>query len=93
MTDHDIYSRFIEDGSYLRFKNVTLGYSFPSKWMSKIKVSKLRLYLSANNLYCLTRYSGYDPEVNWKNSPIMPGVDYGSYPKNTAYTMGLEITF
>ena len=93
MTTHDIYSRFIEDGSYLRLKNLTLGYSFPSKWMSKARISKLRLYLSANNLYCLTRYSGFDPEVNWKSSPLMPGVDYGCYPKNTAYTMGLEITF
>ena len=93
MTMHDIYSRFIEDGSYLRLKNVTLGYSFPSKWMSRIKVSKLRLYASANNLYCFTNYSGYDPEVNGKNSPLMPGLDNCAYPKNTAYTMGLEITF
>ena len=93
MTMHDIYSRFIEDGSYLRLKNVTLGYSFPSKWMSKIKVSKLRLYASANNLYCFTKYSGYDPEVNGKSSPLMPGLDNCAYPKNTAYTMGLEITF
>lgn len=93
MTDHDIYSRYIEDGSYLRLKNLTLGYTFPSKWMNKIKVSKLRLYVTANNLYCLTKYSGFDPEVNWKNSPLMPSVDYGSYPKNTAYTMGVEITF
>lgn len=93
MTTHDIYSRFIEDGSFLRLKNLTLGYTFPTKMMSRIKVSKLRLYLSANNLFCLTKYSGYDPEVNWKNSPLMPGVDYGCYPKNTAYTMGLEVTF
>ena len=93
MTDHDIYSRYIEDGSYIRLKNITLGYTFPSKWMSKVKISKLRLYATANNLFCLTKYSGFDPEVNWKNSPLMPGVDYGSYPKNTAYTMGLEVTF
>lgn len=93
MTMHDIYSRFIEDGSFIRLKNVTLGYSLPSKLLSRIKVSKLRLYMSANNLYCLTRYSGYDPEVSVKSSPLMPGLDYGAYPKNTAYTMGLEITF
>lgn len=90
---HDIYSRYIEDGSYLRLKNITLGYTFPDKWINRIKVSKLRLYATANNLYCFTRYSGYDPEVNGKNSPLMPGLDNGSYPKNTAYTMGLEITF
>ena len=93
MTMHDIYSRFIEDGSFIRLKNVTLGYSLPSKLLSRIKVSKLRLYMTANNLYCLTRYSGYDPEVSVKSSPLMPGLDYGAYPKNTAYTMGLEITF
>lgn len=89
----DIYSRYIEDGSYLRLKNVTLGYTFPSKWMRKAKISKLRLYATATNLFCLTKYSGYDPEVNWKNSALMPGVDYGSYPKNRALTMGLEISF
>ena len=72
---------------------MTLGYSFPSKWMSRIKVNKLRLYASANNLYCFTKYSGYDPEVNGKSSPLMPGLDNCAYPKNTAYTMGLEITF
>jgi hypothetical protein len=89
----DIYSRYIEDGSYLRLKNVTLGYTFPSKWMRKAKISKLRLYATATNLFCLTKYSGYDPEVNWKNSALMPGVDYGSYPKSRAVTMGLEISF
>lgn len=89
----DVYSRYIEDGSYLRLKNVTLGYTFPGRWMRKAKISKLRLYATATNLFCLTRYSGYDPEVNWKNSALMPGVDYGSYPKSRAVTMGLEISF
>ena len=93
MNDHEIYSRFIEDGSYLRLKNLTFGYTFPSKWMSKIKVSKLRLYFSANNLFCLTRYSGYDPEVNGKSNPLMPGLDYCAYPKSTVYNFGLQITF
>ena len=89
----DIYSRYIEDGSYVRLKNITLGYTFPSKWMRKAKISKLRLYATAANLFCLTKYSGYDPEVNWKSSALMPGVDFGSYPKNRAVTMGLEISF
>lgn len=89
----DIYSRYIEDGSYLRLKNITIGYTFPSRWMRKAKISKLRLYATATNLFCLTKYSGYDPEVNWKNTALMPGVDYGSYPKSRAVTMGLEISF
>lgn len=93
MEMHDIYSRFIEDGSYLRLKNLTLGYSFPDKWISKAKISKLRLYLTGSNLFCLTRYSGYDPEVNGKSSPLMPGLDYCAYPKSTVYTVGLELTF
>ena len=89
----DIYSRYIEDGSYLRLKNITLGYTFPSQWMSKAKISKLRIYATGANLFCLTKYSGYDPEVSWKSSALMPGVDYGSYPKSRAFTMGLEISF
>ena len=93
MTMHDIYSRFIEDGSYLRLKNLTVGYSFPEKWINKARISRLRLYLTGSNLFCLTRYSGFDPEVNCKSSPLMPGFDYGAYPKNTSYTIGLEITF
>lgn len=97
MREHDIYSRFIEDGSFIRLKNITLGYTFPSKWMSRIKVSKLRLFATASNLFCLTKYSGYDPEVNYmagsSQAALMPGMDYGSYPKNKSCTLGLEITF
>ena len=90
---HDIYSRFIEDGSYLRLKNLTLGYTLPDKVVSKIRLSKIRIYASATNLFCLTRYSGYDPEVNSKSSPLMPGLDASSYPKNTAYIFGVELKF
>ena len=90
---HDIYSRFIEDGSYLRLKNLTLGYTLPGRLVSKVSLSKARVYVSASNLFCLTRYSGYDPEVNSNSSPLMPGLDASSYPKNTAYVFGLELTF
>ena len=90
---HDIYSRFIEDGSYLRLKNLTLGYTLPDKLIRKVKLSKVRVYASATNLFCLTRYSGYDPEVSGSSSPLMPGLDASSYPKNTAYVFGLELSF
>ena len=90
---HDIYSRFIEDGSYLRLKNLTLGYTLPHKIAGKARLSKARIYASATNLFCLTRYSGFDPEVNSNSSPLMPGLDASSYPKNTAYVFGLELTF
>ena len=93
MEMHDIYSRFIEDGSFLRLKNLTVGYSFPDRWINKTKISKLRLYLTGSNLFCLTKYSGYDPEVNGKSSPLMPGLDYCAYPKSRVYTIGLELTF
>ena len=88
---HDIYSRFVEDGSYLRLKNLTLGYTLPHRLTSRIHVSKWRLYVTATNLFCLTRYGGYDPEVNYNSSPLMPGMDASSYPKNTAYIFGVEL--
>ena len=90
---HDIYSRFIEDGSFLRFKNITLGYTVPDRLISKARLSRLRLYATASNLFCLTRYSGYDPEVSSSSSPLMPGLDNSSYPKSTAFIFGAEIKF
>lgn len=89
----ELYSRFIEDGSFLRLKNVTLGYTFPEKWMRKIYVSKLRVYVTAQNLFCITKYSGFDPEVSMKNSPLMPGFDWGAYPKSKVFTFGVELQF
>ncbi len=89
----ELYSRFIEDGSFLRLKNMTLGYTLPEKLTRKFYVSKLRIYASASNLFCLTRYSGYDPEVSMRNSPMMPSFDYSSYPKNRAFTFGVELQF
>ena len=90
---YDVYSRFIEDGSFLRLKNITLGYTIPERLTRKIYVSKLRLYASANNLFLLTRYSGFDPEVNMKSSNLMPSFDFGAYPKNKAFTFGVELNF
>lgn len=90
---YDIYSRFIEDGSYLRLKNVTLGYTLPENLTRNIYVSRLRLYVTAQNLFCLTGYSGYDPEVNTLSSPLMPGFDWGAYPKSKVFTFGVELQF
>ncbi len=89
----ELYSRFIEDGSYLRLKNITLGYTFPGKMTRKAYINKLRVYVTAQNLFCLTRYSGYDPEVSTLSSPLMPGFDWGGYPKSKAFTFGLELQF
>lgn len=90
---YDVYSRFIEDGSFLRLKNITLGYTIPEKITRKIGVTKLRLYATAQNLWCLTNYSGYDPEVNMLSSNLMPSFDYGAYPRSKAITGGIEIKF
>lgn len=90
---YDVYSRFIEDGSFLRLKNITLGYTIPDKLSRKLYLSKVRLYATAQNLFCLTRYSGFDPEVNMLSSALMPGFDYGAYPKTRVYTFGAELKF
>ena len=91
---NELYSRFIEDGSFLRLKNVILGYTLPNKWTRKVYISRLRAYASAQNLFCLTKYSGYDPEVSMgANNPMTPGLDWGAYPKSRVFTFGLEIQF
>ncbi len=91
---NEIYSRFIEDGSFLRLKNLTVGYTFPQKWTKKFFVSKLRLYFSAQNLFVVTGYSGYDPEVNMRAAnPMTPSLDWGAYPKSRVYTCGIDLTF
>ena len=90
---YDVNSRFIEDGSYLRLKNITLGYTLPESFTRRFHVSKLRLYATAQNLFCLTSYSGYDPEVNTLASPLTPGFDWGAYPKSQTYTFGVELQF
>lgn len=82
--------RFMEDGSYLRCKNITLGYTFPAmKWISSI-----RLYVSANNLFTITNYSGFDPEVNsFGNSNTVLGVDNLVYPIARSFLLGLQASF
>ena len=91
---NEIYSRFIEDGSFLRLKNLTVGYTFPQRWTRKFYVSKLRLYFTAQNLFVVTGYKGYDPEVNMRASnPMTPSLDWGAYPKSKVYTFGIDLTF
>ncbi len=91
---NDVYSRFVEDGSFLRLKTMTLGYTFSREWTKKFKVSKLRVYAQAQNLFCITGYSGYDPEVSMAASnPMTPGLDWGAYPKSRIFTVGLDLQF
>jgi TonB-linked SusC/RagA family outer membrane protein len=84
----------VEDGSFLRINNITLGYTLPVFKISKLQISKLRFYGTINNLAVFTKYSGYDPDVNTRrNSPITPGVDYSAYPRSHTYIMGLNLSF
>ncbi len=83
--------REIEDASFLRLKNVQLGYNFPTKMLKKLKVRSLRLYVSGQNLWTWTKYTGYDPEVSTRNSAMTRGFDYSSYPRTTSYTFGVKL--
>lgn len=84
----------VEDGSFLRLSTLTLGYTLPEKVTQKFHCQKLRFYLTGSNLFCLTKYSGYDPEVDTRRStPLTPGVDYSAYPKSVGFVAGLNITF
>jgi TonB-linked SusC/RagA family outer membrane protein len=87
----DIY---IENGSYIRLKNITLGYTFPKNIASKILAKQIRVYVSAKNLFTITHYSGLDPEANYYDqNNLQPGIDYGVYPNYKTYTLGLNVTF
>lgn len=83
---------YIEDGSYFRFKNLQLGYLLPVKAAQKIKVSSLRVFGSVQNLFTITNYSGYDPEVS-SNALFSRGIDFNSFPNATIYNIGLNMSF
>lgn len=83
----------LEDGSYLRLQNLALGYTLPRAFTQKFKVEKMRVYVSGQNLFTITDYSGYNPEVNARPSQnLTPGEDYGTYPLARTYMFGLNIT-
>ncbi len=87
------HSWAIEDGSFLRLNNITVGYSLPVKALVKLKITKLRVYATANNVAVLTSYSGYDPEVSVRRSPLTPGLDYSAYPKSRTILFGVNVSF
>lgn len=85
---------YLEDASFLRFNSLTVGYTVPRRLTQWVHVSKLRIYATASNLFCLTNYSGFDPEVNCRrNNPLTPGIDYSAYPKSRSIVAGLNLTF
>lgn len=84
----------VESGSFLRIKNISLGYTLPKSWLAKARVSQLRLYVTANNIYNFTKYTGYDPELfAFGQSSLLQGVDYGGYPMSRTLFAGIQITF
>lgn len=82
----------VEDGSFLRLNSATIGYTLPVALTRKVGLNKVRFYVSGNNLFILTGYSGYDPEVNIATG-LTPNIDYNRYPRSRTYTFGAQLTF
>ena len=96
MSHYVVTDQDLEDGSFLRLNQLTLGYSLPKVWMEKTKViNTIRVYVQGTNLFCATKYSGLDPEVDTRSSknPLTPGVDFSAYPKSRGINVGLNIQF
>ncbi|MFP9113871.1 SusC/RagA family TonB-linked outer membrane protein [Flavobacterium sp. RHBU_3] len=89
-----ISNRYIEDGSYLRIQNTTLGYTLPSEIASKIKMSRVRVYATGTNLHTFTKYTGYDPEIgSFNQNVLLTGIDNGRYPSPRTYSFGVNLEF
>lgn len=95
LTDRMVFSDWaVEDGSFLRLNTLTLGYTLPKALLSKAKIQNLRFYVTGYNLFCLTSYSGYDPEVSTiRKTNLTPGVDYSAYPKSRQFVIGVNLNF
>ncbi|HVK97711.1 MAG TPA: hypothetical protein VM368_07835, partial [Flavisolibacter sp.] len=88
----------IEDGSFLRFNNITLGYTIPKSLASRAKISSLRVFATVNNLATITSYTGFDPEVSTRRpgsggDPLTPGVDFAGYPRTKTWVFGINLNF
>jgi TonB-linked SusC/RagA family outer membrane protein len=84
--------KFIQDGSFTRLRNVTLGYTLPSGLTRKIAVSQIRIYIKGSNIYTLTKFTGYTPEIG-SSDVLSNGIDYGTYPITSVYSFGINLTF
>lgn len=94
--NQNISDRYVEDGSYVRLKNISLGYTFPKSMLSKMYLTNLRIYANVQNLVTLTKYKGYDPEVGASTTDqngYVFGLDNGRYPSPTSFTFGLNVSF
>ncbi|WP_308991275.1 TonB-dependent receptor [Mariniflexile litorale] len=86
--------RFVEDGSYVRIKNISFGYNFPQEWISKFNLQNVKIYANMQNVFTFTKYTGYDPEVGSINQDaLLTGIDNGRYPSPSILTVGLNVKF
>jgi len=92
VTNNQILSNFVEKGSFLRCTDITIGYTLPKKLVKKLYLSKVRAYVSAGNLFTITGYSGYDPEVDVQ-SGLTPSMDYNRYPRARSWSFGINVDF
>ncbi|MDY2640862.1 MAG: TonB-dependent receptor [Mediterranea sp.] len=94
-TDRMVFTDWaVEDGSFLRLNTLTLGYTLPTELLKKAMIKSLRFYVTAYNVFCLTSYSGYDPEVSSiRRTNLTPGVDYSAYPKSRQFVVGVNLNF
>jgi len=96
MSHYVVTDQALEDGSFLRLQNLTIGYSLPKNLLEKTKViNNIRVFAQGTNLFCATKYTGIDPEVDTRSSknPLTPGVDFSAYPKSRGFNLGMNIQF
>ena len=89
----NVSSAFIEDGSFIRVRNITLGYNLPKEVISKIGLTKLRIYTTAKNPFIITDFKGFNPEQRDNNNPLSPSDTEGAYPLNKSFVLGVNLSF
>jgi hypothetical protein len=87
--------KYVEDGSFLRLSSLTIGYSLPDAWLKKAYIKTARIFFTGSNLFCATKYSGADPEVDTRSkiNPLATGVDFSAFPKSRAFNFGINLSF
>ena len=87
--------KYVEDASFLRLSALTIGYTLPEKWMKKAYIKTARIFFSGSNLFCVTPYTGADPEVDTRSkiNPLATGVDFSAFPKSRAFNFGINLSF
>ena len=91
--NYRVSDRFLEDGSFFRLRSISLGYTLPQEWLSKVRISKFRVFVIGNNIWTKQDYSGYSPEFPNAGSPFEVGLDFGGYPVAKSWQGGVEIVF